>query len=187
MGEMTKKAIVLFATGFEEVEGITQVDFLRRAGIEVTMVGIDSRDVAGNHGVFVHTDIVVDDLPADPGTDAIVLPGGMPGAQNLSESPSVLSLIKRYFDSGRLVAAICAAPGVVLGRTAILDGRRFTCYPGFQERAPRGTFCEDRVVVAGNVITSRGPGTAAEFAEAIVSYLVGRDAAERLHTTTLQR
>jgi len=187
MSEASKTAIVLFATGFEEVEGITQVDFLRRAGIEVTMVGVEARDVAGNHGVLVHTDVVMDDLPADPGTDAVVLPGGMPGAQNLSESPLVLSLVKRYFDSGRLVAAICAAPGVVLGRTEILDGRQFTCYPGFQERVPRGQFVEDRVVVAGNVITSRGPGTAAEFAEAIVRYLVGSEAAERLHTTTLQR
>lgn len=182
-----KRAIVLFAPGFEEVEGVTQVDFLRRAGIDVTVVGVGARDVIGSHGVLIHTDIVIDDLPLTPNTDAVVVPGGMPGAKNLAEHPLVQPLIEKIFSSGNLVAAICAAPGVVLGSTDILKGRSFTCYPGFQDRVSEGHFVEQRVVVDGNVITSRGPGTAAEFAEAIIGYLVGNEAALRVHAATLQK
>ncbi len=187
MAQRQKRALVFFAPGFEEVEGITQVDFLRRAGIEVLMVGVGSRDVAGNHNITVHTDVTMDELPDDSAFDAIVLPGGMPGAKNLSEHPKVRPIAERAFTDGRLVAAICAAPGVVLGGTNILDERRFTCYPGYEERVPKGHFSEDRVVRSDNVITSRGPGTAAEFAEAIITYLVGAEAAESLHKATIQR
>jgi len=187
MNNRQKRAIVLFAPGFEEVEGVTQVDFLRRAGVEVLMVGVGARDVAGNHDIRVHTDIVIDELPEDIDFDAVVLPGGMPGAKNLSEHPKVKPLAESAYKEGRLVAAICAAPGVVLGGTNILDNRYFTCYPGYQDRVPRGRFSEDRVVRSDNVITSRGPGTAAEFAEAIVTYLVDPEAADKLHMATIQK
>ncbi|WP_455383067.1 DJ-1 family glyoxalase III [Salinispira pacifica] len=187
MSEDRKRAAVLFAPGFEEVEGVTQVDFLRRAGIEVLMVGVGRRDVAGNHDIRVHTDIELDELPGDLALDAVVLPGGMPGAKNLAEHALVRPLVERLFSDGRLVAAICAAPGVVLGQTSVLDGRPFTCFPGYEERVPRGRFSEDRVVISDNVITSRGPGTAAEFAEAIVTYLVSSDAARELHERTIQK
>ncbi|HUX11615.1 MAG TPA: DJ-1 family glyoxalase III [Spirochaetia bacterium] len=187
MNERLRRALVLFAPGFEEVEGITPVDFLRRAGVEVLMVGVGHRVVAGNHNIRVHTDIVIDELPSDLAYDAVVLPGGMPGAANLSENPTVMELIERTYAADLLVAAICAAPGVVLGKTTILENRKFTCYPGYEQNVEAGHFCEDRVVLSDNVITSRGPGTAAEFAEAIISYLFDAATAGKLHTQTIQK
>ncbi|MFW5685831.1 MAG: DJ-1 family glyoxalase III [Spirochaetota bacterium] len=180
-----KRAIVLLADGFEEVEAITQIDFLRRAGIEVVVAGVTGRDVVGGHDIRVNTDITVDEWSET--FDAIVIPGGATGAENIAADEPSMNLIRRAFDEDRLVAAICAAPGVVLGANGLLGESRFTCYPGFEERATSGRFVEDRVVVDGRLITSRGPGTAAEFAEAIVSCLVSEDARDELHRRTLQK
>jgi 4-methyl-5(b-hydroxyethyl)-thiazole monophosphate biosynthesis len=165
-----KRAIVLLADGFEEVEAITQIDFLRRAGIETVVAGVTGRDVVGSHDIRVNTDITVDEWS---GTfDAIVIPGGARGAENIAADVPSMTIIRRALQDGKLVAAICAAPGVVLGANGLLGTRRFTSYPGFESLATGGSFVEDRVVVDGNLVTSRGPGTAAEFAEAIVTYLI---------------
>jgi 4-methyl-5(b-hydroxyethyl)-thiazole monophosphate biosynthesis len=180
-----KKAIVLLADGFEEVEGITQIDFLRRAGIETVVAGVTGRDVVGGHDIRVNTDITLDEVMDD--FDAIVLPGGATGAENIAADRSAVAMIQKALEGGTLVAAICASPGVILGANGLLGDRRFTCYPGFEKKATSGNFSEDRVVVDGNLITSRGPGTAAEFAEAIVTYLVDDQAARDLHEKTLQK
>ncbi len=180
-----KRALVLLADGFEEVEAITQIDFLRRAGIETVVAGVTARDVVGGHDIRVNTDITVDEW--NDGFDAIVIPGGAEGAKNIAADGPAMDLIRRAFQESRLVAAICASPGVVLGANGLLGTRRFTCYPGFEEYATGGTFVEERVVVDGNLITSRGPGTAAEFAEEIVRHLVGEDAASDLRRKTLQK
>jgi 4-methyl-5(b-hydroxyethyl)-thiazole monophosphate biosynthesis len=180
-----KRAVVLLADGFEEVEAITQIDFLRRAGIETIVLGVTGRDVVGGHDIRVNTDITVDEW-AD-GFDAVVVPGGAEGARNIAANQEAMTLIERAMKDGKLVAAICASPGVVLGAGGLLGDHTFTCYPGFQKEATGGHFVEDRVVVDGRLITSRGPGTAAEFAEAIVTYLVGEDAAADLHRKTLQK
>ncbi|MFP4376438.1 MAG: DJ-1 family glyoxalase III [Spirochaetales bacterium] len=180
-----KRAIVLLADGFEEVEAITQIDFLRRAGIETVVAGVTGRDVIGGHDIRVNTDITLDEVMDD--FDAIVIPGGATGAENIAADDSTVTMIKNALEAGTLVAAICASPGVVLGANGLLGDRRFTCYPGFEKHATTGHFSEDRVVVDGNLITSRGPGTAAEFAEAVVSYLVDDAAARDLHEKTLQK
>ena len=180
-----KRAVVLLADGFEEVEAITQIDFLRRAGIETVVAGVTARDVVGGHDIRVNTDITVDEY-ADS-FDAVVLPGGATGARHIAADEQSMQLIRRAFEQGKLVAAICAAPGVVLGANGLLGDHTFTCYPGFQEQATSGRFVEDRVVVEDNLITSRGPGTAAEFALSIVTYLVGGEAARELHERTLQK
>lgn len=180
-----KRAVVLIADGCEEVEALTQVDFLRRAGIEVVAAGVGARDIVGGHDIRINTDMTVDDLVGD--FDAVVVPGGDAGAHNIAGNELAMNLITKQFAAGKLLAAICASPGVVLGRTDILAGRRFTCYPGYESRVSSATFVEDRVVEDGNVITSRGPGTAAEFAIAIVRRLVGDDAADKLHSATLQK
>jgi len=180
-----KRVAVLFAEGFEEVEGLTQVDFLRRAGVEITMVGVTGEMVKGGHDITIKTDTTVDQI--DPATfDGVVLPGGMPGAENLGSSVHAQDLIRSIFQSGGLVAAICAAPAVVLEPLGILKGKKATCFPGFEGRFKQASFSEERVVQDGNVITSRGPGTAAEFAIALITYVVDSETAEKVKNKTLQ-
>ena len=180
-----KRVAVLFAEGFEEVEGLTQVDFLRRAGVEITMVGVTGEMVKGGHNITIKTDTTVDQI--DPATfDGVVLPGGMPGAENLGSSVHAQDLIRSIFQSGGLVAAICAAPAVVLEPLGILKGKKATCFPGFEGRFKQASFSEERVVQDGTVITSRGPGTAAEFAVALIAYLVDSETAEKVKNKTLQ-
>lgn len=179
------RAVVLVADGFEEVEAITQIDFLRRAGIETIVAGVTGRDVVGGHDIRINTDVTVDEW--SDSFDAVVIPGGARGAENIAADQQAMTLIRRAFQEGKLVAAICASPGVVLGANGLLGTSTFTAYPGFETKATSGRFVEDRVVVDGNLITSRGPGTAAEFALAIVTRLAGPEAAADLHRKTLQK
>ncbi|WP_028973754.1 DJ-1 family glyoxalase III [Spirochaeta cellobiosiphila] len=178
-----KTVAVLLAPGFEEVEAITPIDFLRRAGIRVIIVGVEASHIVGSRGVSLHADVLLDELP--DGVDGLVLPGGMPGATNLSLNDKVLDIIEKYWKENKLVAAICAAPAVVLNKVGLLEGRQFTCYPGFEEGL-EGDFSQDSVVVDNNLITSRGPGTAAAFSEKIIEYLLHVDKADNVHQTTLQ-
>lgn len=181
-----KTACLLLADGFEEVEAITPLDYLRRAGIQVYVAGITGKTVSGAHGIKIESDSGSEAMGKD--YDCIIVPGGGRGADNIAASPSAVFLIKRHFAAGQLVAAICAAPAVVLhGACGILGGRSFTCYPGLEAGVKGARFSEERVVVDGNLITSRGPGTAGEFAEEIVRYLAGADAAEELVEKTLLR
>ncbi len=176
---------LLLADGFEEVEAITPADFLRRAGVEVRLVGIGGSVVTGGHGIAVTADTTIDEISEIP--DGIIVPGGMPGAENVAASEKALELIRNTFDAGKLVAAICAAPAVVLQKAGVLTGRKVTCYPGFESRLDGCDFSAERVVIDGNLITSRGPGTAAEFAVKLVETLVGAEAASDIHRKTLQK
>ncbi|MBX3467316.1 MAG: DJ-1/PfpI family protein [Planctomycetes bacterium] len=173
------RAVVVLAEGFEEIEAITPIDVLRRAGVEVIAAGVAGRRVVGSHGIAVEADATLDEVPDD--VDLVVLPGGMPGAENLGKSPGVRALVERLHAAGRRVAAICAAPAVALAGTSVLRGRRATCYPSFEERlGPEVTRSQERVVVDGPLVTSRGPGTALEFSLALVEQLVSPAEAERL-------
>jgi 4-methyl-5(b-hydroxyethyl)-thiazole monophosphate biosynthesis len=174
-----KKVLLVLAEGFEEIEAVTPIDVLRRAGLEVTVAGIGGTLVTGAHGLAFKADV---DLAAYSGTpDAVVLPGGMPGATNLAASKSLAAILQKTYDAGKLVAAICASPAVVLAPLGLLDGKKATCYPGFEDRLGAKTErSADRVVKAGNVITSKGPGTAFEFSMAIVTELAGKPAADQL-------
>ena len=176
---------LLLAPGFEEVEAVTPADFLRRAGIDVRLVGVGGRLVEGNHGLRLEADTTLEQLAEEP--EGVILPGGMPGAANLAASPAVIELILRLHSAGRLVAAICAAPAVVLEPAGVLAGKRATCFPGFEERFTTARFSAGRVVVDGNLITSRGPGTAAEFSEKLIETIAGRAKALEVHRRTLQR
>ena len=179
-----KKVCVLLADGFEEVEGLTPIDYLRRAGFEVRVAGVTGKDVAGGHDIRVDTDITVDELDED--FDAIVVPGGGQGSRNLAADPDAVALIKRHFAAGKLVAAICAAPVVVLhAACGVLAGRRFTCFPGLEKDAPGAIFSEGRVVVDSNLITARAAGCAGEFSRAVVEALAGPEAARKLAETVL--
>jgi 4-methyl-5(b-hydroxyethyl)-thiazole monophosphate biosynthesis len=174
-----KTACVLLADGFEEVEALTPIDYLRRAGVEVTAIGVTGPSPKGGHGIEVKADRGTDALTAD--YDCVVVPGGGKGSENLAASADVAALVKRQFAAGKLVAAICAAPAVVLhGSCGILAGKRFTCYPGLESKVSGATFVDERVVADGKLITARAAGCAGEFAYAIINALVGEDAADLL-------
>ncbi len=175
------RACVLLADGFEEIEAITVIDVLRRAGIEVSAVGVHAPWVQGAHGVVVQADHV---LGGDGLWDAVILPGGLPGATTLRDSEKVRELVLAQSAAGRVIAAICAAP-IVLGAAGVLEGRDATCYPGFEEELTGANRREEAVVEDGHVITARGPGTAMDFAMALVSRLVGRGKADELRAGML--
>ena len=167
------KVRMLFETGYEEVEALTVVDLLRRAKVDCLMVAADDQDtVTGSHGITVKMDEKISELADD--ADMIVLPGGMPGVTNLIANEKVRNLVCGQYEAGRYVAAICAAPSV-LGAAGLLEGRHATCHPGFEEKLTGAITSEDAVVVDGNIITSRGMGTAIDFGLAIVDCLTDFD------------
>lgn len=174
-----KRVLVVLADGFEEIEAVTPIDVLRRAGLTVTVAGIGRTTVTGAHGLALQADIELSDYSGIP--DAIVLPGGMPGAANLAASKPLAGLIQKTYEAGKWVAAICASPAVVLAPLGVLDGKKATCYPGFESRlGARVELSPDRVIMAGNVLTSKGPGTALEFSLKLAAELAGASAAEQL-------
>ncbi len=180
------RVVVFLAEGFEEVEAVTPVDYLRRAGAEVVTAGVGTRTPRGARGMVVQADSRVEDLSGS--FDAAVLPGGMPGSRNLAESGEVEELCRRLWKEGALIAAICAAPAVALGRFGLLSGRRFTCYPGCESDVGAGAgagFLEERVVQDGNLITSRGAGTAGEFALRIIAWLFDENTARKVGASVL--
>ncbi|MEC8895235.1 MAG: DJ-1 family glyoxalase III, partial [Planctomycetota bacterium] len=140
---------VLLATGFEEIEAITVIDVLRRAELEVTILGVDGETISGSHGLQVATDQSLED-GLSLQWDAVVLPGGLPGATNLRDHPQVIELVRSTHSAGGKLAAICAAP-IVLGSAGVLQGRRATCYPGFEDGLEGAECSEERVVVDGNL------------------------------------
>ena len=181
---MKKSVVVVLAEGFEEIEAITPVDILRGGGVDVTIAGVASQQVKGAHGILVTADCLLADYDETP--DAVVLPGGLPGADNLRNSTDVGELIKRVHKKGNTVAAICASPALVLTQTGVLDGRRATCYPGFEGNFNSSIKIQtDPVVIDGNIITSRGPGTASRFAFVLLARLIGTDKASQLEAGTL--
>ncbi|MCI5517024.1 DJ-1/PfpI family protein [Roseburia sp. MUC/MUC-530-WT-4D] len=170
---------IFMADGCEEIEGLTVVDIVRRAGIDITTISIsDKNEVAGAHGITFLADAKKDEVDFST-LDGIVLPGGMPGTTNLGADETVDKVIREFAAGGKLVAAICAAPSV-LGQAGILNGKHATSYPGFEPKLTGAVTSEDSVVQDGNVITSRGMGTAIAFALEIVSYFTDKKTADKL-------
>ncbi len=178
--------IVLLAEGFEEVEALTVVDYLRRVKqITVDMVTIeDSLQVSGSHHIEVKADKQIDQLSKIDSYDALVIPGGMPGAANLRDDGRVIKIIKKMNKARKLIAAICAGP-IVLEKAKIIDDKKMTSYPGLEKEFPHSIYQEDAVVRDGNIITSRGPAKAVDFALNIVKVLVGEKEAEALRKDIL--
>ena len=186
---MPKKALVLLADGFEDVEAVTPIDYLCRAGVEVTTASIsESLTVTSKWGgIKLIADTTLIELAEQGvgGWDAVIVPGGMPGAANLAASKETGSFLKDMAAAGKLICAICAAPAVVLSPLGLLSGKKFTCYPEMEEKVTNGNWSQDSVVTDGNVITSRGAGTAGEFAIAIISKLIDENTAKKIADTVL--
>jgi len=163
------KALVPLAEGFEELEAVTIVDVLRRAGVEVTVAALGKSPVTGSHAIALSADVELDAV-REHAFDALVLPGG-PGAKRLRDDERVKALARRLAGEGKLVAAVCAAP-IALEAAGVLRGKRATAYPG--NALPSAELVEERVVVDGNVVTGHGPAVALEFALTVVERLVGR-------------
>ncbi len=178
---MSKKVLVPIADGCEEIETVCIIDVLRRAGAEVTVASVDGLEITASRGVKLVADRLIGDC-ADITYDLIALPGGMPGAEHLRDSEELIRMLKRQQREGRLYGAICASPAVVFQHHNLLEQRRATTHPGFVNSLENRSAVESRVVVDGNCITSRGPGTAIEFALKLVELLYGQEkAAEVAH------
>ncbi len=160
------------AQGFEEIEAITVVDILRRAGIEVVVAGLLPGPVSGAHAISVVPDTTIDAVSGDS-FDLIVLPGGQPGTDNLNADPRVHALLKEFATRNKLVGAICAAP-IVLADAELLNGKKATCYPAYCDRLNGGIYEDTAVVSDGTVITSQGVGTAIKFGLALVARLTNQ-------------
>ena len=181
---MTKKVVVPLADGFEEIEAVTIIDVLRRAGVDVVTAGLGSPEAThGAHGIDVVPDTVIDTIDAGA-VDMVVLPGGMPGAAALTEDPRIQELLKTVAARGGWTCAICAAP-MALGPSGVTAGKSVTSYPGFGDRFDHGPYLDERVVVDGSVITSRSPGTAMEFALTLVDKLCGPEVVGELVASML--
>ena len=168
------KNFLFLANGFEEIEALATLDILRRAGMDVTTVSINHEYVVtGAHGIPVTADSTFKETDFS-GSDWLILPGGMPGASNLHEFQALNDLLKVHAGKGR-IAAICASPAVVLAATGLLNGKKATCYPGFETAliAAGADYVTERVVVADNIVTSNGPSSAFPFALEIVRLTKG--------------
>ncbi len=169
-----RTVLIPVADGSEEIETCAMVDTLRRADLEVLLAAVgDHLTVTCSRGVRLVADVRLAEVAERP-FDLVALPGGMPGAQHLAESIALRDLLAAQHARQGLIGAICAAPAVVLQPLGLLAGRDATCHPGFLERLDPGRRREDRVVVDGHLVTSRGPGTAIEFALALIDKLLGR-------------
>lgn len=204
------KIAVFLAPGFEEIEALSPVDYLRRAKQDVILVALPvagnfGRLVTSSHNVTLQADKTFEEFTAEIGSDlpdAVFVPGGMPGSKNVAAFAPALDFIKKMFEQRKLVAAICAAPVVVLAKTGVLAGKRYTCFPGMNENLSEYCGGDDVVAVAmegakhcpdepfvvdGNVITGRGAGAAEQFAMAMVEYLCGAETAAKIKEATVQR
>lgn len=173
------KVCVFFADGYEEIEALTVVDLLRRAGIETDMVSVtDNKTVTGSHQVSVVMDKLLEEVRFDE-TDMIVLPGGMPGTKNLEACTLLMEQVEDFYKKGKYVAAICAAPSI-LGHKGILKGRNACSFPEFESHLEGAVVSKNSVEISDKVITSRGMGCAIDFGLAIVAEFKGQEKADEL-------
>lgn len=177
---VAKKVLVPIGTGTEEMEAVITIDVLRRAGADVVVASVEeSLEVKCSRGVKIVADKLIGDVTGDT-YDLIACPGGMPGAERLRDSTSLVTLMQQQRDAGRLHAAICATPAVFLQTKGLLEGRRATAHPAFSDKLGDQSAVASRVVVDGPLTTSRGPGTAFEFALELVKQLYGADKAKEV-------
>lgn len=168
---------VLMVNGFEDIEAIEPIDIMRRAGISVKTVGVMGKNTTSSHNVTVETDILIDDVNTED-MEMLVLPGG-PGHTKLDSSDKVQDLISYALEKNIYIAAICASPSI-LGKRGILDDKKYTCFPGFEQFAPNGIFTGEKATLDGKILTGKGAGAAADFGFKMVEILKGKDVADKL-------
>ena len=174
-----KRVCVFLADGFEEIEGLTVVDLLRRANVQVTTVSTTGEHtIHGAHGIHIQADELFENISYEE-QDMLVLPGGMPGTLNLGKHKGLEALLRKFHQKKKYIAAICAAPSV-FGKYGFLKGMKATSYPGFEDALEGADVVEDMVVVSEHVITSRGMGTAIPFSLALIEQLLGKEKAEEI-------
>lgn len=179
-----KKTMILLANGYEEIEALTVVDYLRRAEISIDLVSITGNlETISAHQVHILADKLIEDIEQEE-YDAVITPGGIPGSTNLAENDKVTALLQSFYQGNKLVASICASP-LALEAAGLAEKVKGTCYPGFEGQIHFKEFSEERVVKDGNVITSRGPATTSYFALAIIEELAGKETAEKVKNGTL--
>jgi protein deglycase len=174
---MTNKVLVPVADGSEEIEAVTIIDVLRRAGADVTVASVDGLQITASRGVKLVADCLIGEC-REREYDLVVLPGGMPGAEHLRDNAILKEILVRQSGAGHLFGAICAAPAVVLESHGLLHNRKATCHPGHIKSLHDPSAAAEAVVVDGNCVTSQGPGTALAFALKLVELLFGREKME---------
>ena len=177
---------IFLADGFEEIEALTQIDYLRRAGIEVTSVGVTGKNVTGSHGITVISDICENEFSADNELEMVILPGGIPGVPNLEKSDIVKAALKFAFENGRFIAAICAAPTLV-AKYGYLDGKRAVCYPSMENELCGADYIKTSVVRDGKIITAEAAGASEQFALELIRSLRGDDVSEKIRNAICAR
>ena len=174
------KVAVYFATGYEEIEALSVVDVLRRAQVDVTMVGVTGKTVVSGRGISLNMDQLIEEVNHDE-IDMIILPGGVPGVDNLKANEKLVNLLKQFKEEGKWLGAICAAPSI-LGELSLLKGEKATCYPGYEDKLLGAHFTGERTVVSGKTITGKGAGASLEFALTILEIIKGKEVAEKIAT-----
>ncbi len=187
-----KTIAVFLADGFEEIEALTPVDYLRRAGLNVIIVGVkgqtfnNSLVVTGSHKIQVIVDMTLNDYLSTYSNnlpDCVVCPGGLPGATNLSESKELLKHIEDVYNKGNFVSALCASPAVVLSKTTVLKDKKWTCYPGMENNACQeysSNYSDEIFITDKNLVTGRGPGASEQFAMELVKLLAGQEIYDKI-------
>ncbi|XP_050712886.1 Parkinson disease protein 7-like [Eriocheir sinensis] len=174
-----KTALVLLAEGAEEMEAVIAIDVLRRGGVKVTVGGVGGAgSVLCSRDVVLLPDMSLEEAVAKGPYDAVVLPGGLKGAENIGKSATAKALLTEQEKAGRVIGAICAAPAVSLTSVGVGEGKKMTCYPALKDKltgSGKYTFVDEKVVIDGQFVTSQGPGTAFDFALALVEQLVSSE------------
>lgn len=169
---------MFLADGFEETEALATLDVMRRAGLEVSTVGVTGEYVTGSHNITVKADITTESVRYE-NIEGVVLPGGMPGTLNLEASQTVTDCVKYCYENDKIVSAICAAPSI-LGHMGMLEGRKATCFPGFETELKGAEYTSKHTETDGKVITAKGAGCAIEFGHAIVSVAISKEVADKV-------
>ncbi len=183
-----KKAFIFLSNGFEDVEAVTPIDYLRRVGIDLVTVGVPGKTITSSKKMPVICDIVLDDaLKMADDCFMAILPGGMQNSQTLGNTEGVRNIVEKTLENGGLVGAICAAPVLVLGKWGLLKNKKYTCYPGMGGNLSTKPQITERVVRDGNIITSAGAGAAEEFAFALVEASSGKTALNKLKEEVVAR
>lgn len=181
---MAKKAILLLAEGFEEIEAVTCVNLLRRAAIEVTLVSTAGLEVTGSRKIAIRADKKINEI--NQAFDACILPGGMPGAKNIAASQKATRLIEKMARENKIIAAICASPAIILSPLGLIKNKKATCYPGMENYFPRSAVYQNKaVVIDKNLITGQGPAAAFEFALAVIKKISGEKLCQKVKKATL--